>query len=262
MNFRRKFMNESVFNNFEDFLKTKAVYKVDSFQEDENIKGIINEGKVEEHLKLICEFHNKTMGFSGFLNKRINNYTGKSVEEFKVYIKRLRRDIKRIQEETVRTEVEECILEHGEKYLERAERCISQIYEWGYYDLIDRSMKRTEICVGNSYHDNIRKDINGIEILDMDHLGYNMIENDCVFYFTKLRKRGADLDWRKLTSKFCEYEGLGSSSEAFILSMVSYPHEFMRSVNRYKYRKKEWTEEKYKKSIIAAAKSDGDSLID
>jgi hypothetical protein len=254
-------MSEKIFNNFEEFLKTKGVNVVECFEGYDSKKIILSESVVEEQLKLLCEFHIKAMRFDGFLSNRIDNYTGKSVEEYKVYIKRLRREIGRLSSEKCSNEVEKFIQKQGEKYLERAEICIKQIYEWGYYDLLHRSMRRAEICLGDTYHDNIRKNNNDIEIINTKHLGYNMIENDCVSYFNKLRKKGAKFDWRKLTSKFCQYEGLGTSSEAFIIAMISYPHEFMRNINMYRYKKKDWTNDKYMMSIISAAEKDGESLL-
>lgn len=254
-------MSEKIFSNFEEFLKTKGINVVDCFGGYDGKKLVVSESIVEEHLRLISEFHEKAMRFDGFLSNRIDNYTGKNVEEYKVYIKRLKRELGRLLSEKCSNDVDTFILDKGEKYLERAEICIKQIYEWGYYDLIHRSMKRNEVCLGDTYHDNIRKNKDIIEVLNTKHLGYNMVENDCVAYFNKLRKKGAKFDWAKLTSKFCEYEGLNTSSEAFIIAMISYPHEFMRSINMYRYRKKDWTNDKYMMSIISAAEKDGESLL-
>ena len=253
-------MSKNLYNNFEEFLKTKDIKVVYSFIE-EGSKDAVSENTAEEHLKLISEFHRKTMGFDGVLNNRIDNYTGKNIEEYKVYIKRLKRDLGKLSIDKVCNQVDAFILEQGDKYLERAESSIKQVYEWGYYDIIHRSMKRTEVCLGDSYHDNIRNRDGAIEIIDISHLGYNLVENDCVVYLNKLRKKGVKFDWRKLSSKFCEYEGLDKNSEGFIIAMLSYPHEFMRSINRYRYRSKDWTDEKYMGDLISAVEKEGDSLL-
>ena len=191
-------MSEAIFNSLDDFLNTVDIKKVDIFHKTENDDIDITVDSVRDHLKLINEFHKKTMGFNGYLDKRLENYTGKKVEEFKVYIKRLKRDIKRLESDGVSTQFEELVLKCGPSNLQRAESCISRIHEWGYYDLIDRSMKRIEICIGNSYKDNLRRKEAVIEIIDTKHAGYNMVESDCITYLSKLKKKGADLDWKKL----------------------------------------------------------------
>ncbi len=109
---------------------------------------------------------------------------------------------------------------------------------------------------------NIRKNNDTIEIFDVKHTGYNMVECDCAYYLTKLKSKGMKYNWNELTEKFCRYEGLGLYSEAFIISMMSYPHEFMRSLNKYRYRKKEWNDSEYLKDLISAMERDGDSLLD
>lgn len=255
-------MSETIFNSFDDFASTKNIYGVAGFHNAQKADIIIAEDLAEEHLKVISEFHKRVMGFSGYIDKRINNYTGKRVEEFKVYIRRLKRDIKKYHSEGIRSEFEGLVIRDGSVYLQRAEKCISEIYQWGYYDLIDRSMKRTEICIGNSGQENLRTNGDCIEIIDTKHVGYNMVECDCVNYLTKLKKKGVNLNWKKLVNSFCEHEGLGDYSKVFIMAMLAYPHEFMRSVNRYRYRKKDWTEQEYTQNLIEAIARDGDNLLD
>lgn len=255
-------MSSIVYNNFEEFLKGNGIVKVESFDNEQGAGNkIITKGMIESQLKVISGFHNKTMGFNAYLSKRLENYTGKRVEECKVYLKKLKRDVRKLQDQGIQNSVEELILKYSDNFIKRAEDCISNIYASNYYGLINRSMKRIEICIGDGSHTNIRENGEAIELINIDSAGYNMIECDAVNYFLKLKKKGLDFEWKDLISRFCDYEGLGPDSCMFIISLVSFPHEFMKSFNRYRYRKKDWTEEEYTANIISAVERDGDSLL-
>jgi hypothetical protein len=255
-------MSSIVYNNFEEFLKDKGIVKVESFDKEQRLGyRIITKDMIEAQLKAIGEFHNRTMGFRGYLSNRLENYTGKKVEECKVYLKKLKRDVRKLHNEGTQNHVEELILKYSDDFIKRAEDCITNIYAQDYYGLINRSMKRIEICIGDGFHTNLRDNGKTIELINIDSAGYNMIECDAVNYFLKLKKKGLELEWRDLISQFCDYEELGIDSQEFIISLVSFPHEFMRSTNRYRYRKKDWTEEEYAENLIDAVERDGESLL-
>jgi hypothetical protein len=255
-------MGDVIYNNFEEFLKGKGINKVNNFdKEQSSINKMLTKSIVQNQLEVISEFHFKTMGFSEYISKRLENHTGKKVEEYKVYVKKLKRDIKKIHNEGVQNHVEELILQYSDNFIERAERCINSIYAVDYYKLINRSMKRIEICIGDGYHTNLRKNCGVIEFINIGEAGYNMIECDAIYYLSKLKKKGLEFDWKELISKYCDYESLDIASEIFVMSMLSYPHEFMRSINRYRYKKKDWTEKEYSENIISAIEKDGESLL-
>jgi hypothetical protein len=252
---------ETVFKNVEEFLKSRDIIKVENFSisEKSEFEGL-TEKLVKEHLNVLSEFHKTIMGFNGFMGKRLNNYTGKRVEEFKVYTKKLKRDIRKLELEGVQNNFEAILLSRGEEFINRAEKCISEIYSWQYYNLINRSMKRIEICLGNTYQDNIRK-LDTIEVINIEHFGYNMVECDGVYYLNKLKRKGARFDWKQLIGEFCNTEGLGVTSEVFISAMIDYPYEFMKCCNRYRYRKKNWDDEKYAENLALAIDKDGVSIL-
>lgn len=246
-------MTAAVYDNFCGFLSTQGFAIVEPW-------GTKISNTPEEQLGLISEFHKKTMGYSGYLGKRLNNATGKKIEDFKVYLKKIKRDLTKIEETGIRNNFEKLILEQSEEFINRAEYCITTIFKANYYDLIGRSMKRTEICLGNTYHDNLRK-TEVIEIADIKHCAYNMVECDGAYYLSKLKRSGFSLNWEELIHEYCILEGLDGSSELFIKAMISYPYEVMKCYNRYRYRKKEWSDEEYESRLLKAFEKDGASII-
>lgn len=254
-------MDEFYYDDFNQYLKEKNIILVDEFHSDDHEKYYsVLENDIEEHFKVLNEFHKLTIGFNGMLGRRLNNYTGKKLEDCKVSIKKLKRDLKKYKTEKPSNYFEEKLVTYGDEMLNRSEYCIQKIFEFDYYELINRSMKRTEICLGNSYIDNIRKNTN-IEIINLEHCGYNLLECDGLYYLNKLKRKEAKVDWRGVVKKYCEIEELNPSSEMYMLAMLSFPYEFMKCCNRYRYKTKEWSDERYGSSLELAIKKDGDSII-
>lgn len=253
-------MGDILFNNFCEGVKRIGIYQVQGFDDSLYLENNISEEDVIEQIKIISECHRLLLGYDGGINKRLNNDTGKKVEQYKVYIKKIKRDIKKLKDTVPANSFEEMLLRYGDEFVIRAEACISAVYAADYYGLISRSMKRMEICIGDTSLNNLRKKEN-IEIIDLSHCSYNMVECDGLYLLSKLKRSRVDLPWKELVEEFCAMEKLDSNSERFIVSMLSYPYEFMKCYDRYKYRKKEWSNKEYETKLARALEKDGDSLI-
>lgn len=220
----------------------------------------IDELRLDEQLFLINEFHKNVMGYKGFVGMRLDNKIGGLVEQYKVNIKRLKRYLKNIRLNTACSDFERILLKKGFEYIQRAENCITEIYNSGYMNIIERTMKRREICLGNPDVSNPRKG-DKLEIKNIDKCAYNSVEMDCFYLLSKFKKRGIDLDYISLVNKFCEYENLDKNSSRYILALLSYPYDFMKCCNRYREKTKSWSEEEYEESLQRAMIKDGKSLI-
>lgn len=250
---------ENVAEAFIKCLESKGIYYVDNFSY--KIKSHeINTNMIKNQIHIISEFHIKTLGYTGYMNKRLSNNIGRVVEQYKVQIKRLNKDLKRIQQNGVDNELEKIFLKNGEIYLDRAQRCIDNIFKNNYIDLIVRSTKRVEVCLGNTYFNNLRK-LENIEIKNIEGFCYNMVEMDLICFLNKIKRKGLEVDFISLIDEFCELEELDTNSKIYVLSLMSYPYAFMKWCNRYRDKNKSLSEEdyifKFKKSMV----EDGESLI-
>jgi len=220
----------------------------------------LSEKNVEDQLLLISEFHKKVVGYNGYISMRLDNKTGKLIEQYKINNRKLKRDLKNIKTNSPQNQFEEYLMKTGDKYLEIAEACINDIYKWDYVDLISRSMQRVEICLGCTDFDNITKQDN-IKISTIKDCCYNMVEVDGVYLISKLKKKGLAMEWDKLILKYCDFEGLEYKSVKFMTSLVSYPYEYMKCCNRYREKKKDWDELKYKEKLLKIVDRDNYNLI-
>lgn len=254
-------IRDEVYKSFVEYLNSKDIKVLEKI-DNENLvnEGIISEDMVEMQLYELSEFHKKIMGYKSYMGKRLDNKTGSTVEQYKVNVKRLKRYLKNIRLNSASGDFERMLLKVGFDYLQRAENCIAKIYESGFMNIIERSMKRTEICVGNPDFNNVRRIGDELILISIDKCCYNNVEMDCFNLLCKYIRKGIKLDYKKLVERFCEFENLEKNSYDFILALLSYPYAFMKCCNRYRERSKEWSEEEYKDRLEKAILKDGEPL--
>jgi hypothetical protein len=255
-------IRDELYKSFLDYLSSKGIHQVGAFEFCKLPQlASIDENEMEKQLYILSDFHSKVIGYSGYMGKRLDNKTGSVVEQYKVNIKRLKRYLKNIRVNSANSNFERRLLKEGFEYLQRAEKCISEAYNAGYMAIIERSMKRTELCLGSADFNNIVKNEDIIEVVSLEKCCYNNIEIDCFSLLAKYKSKGVKLDYKMLVDKFCEFEGLGEESSIFILALLSYPQNFMKCCNRYRERKKDWSEEEYEDRLVKAMMKDGEPLI-
>ncbi|MCB2293142.1 hypothetical protein LGK95_06340 [Clostridium algoriphilum] len=251
----------SIYNDFSDYMVFKGINNVDVIDfEYKNIELEIIEKLVIRQFGAIYAFHKKSLGFDGYLRNRLNNNTGKTIEEYKISVKKLSCDINNINREVPKNAYEKLIIKYGDEIIIRGEECIKTVYGANYLEILTRSMRRGEICLGNTSFRNLRQN-NSIEVVSFENCSYNMVEMDCFFLLSKLKRKGLNLNFHKLAEEFCYIEGLDKSSLKFLLAVISYPHEFMKCCNRYRSGKRMWHEDRFSEKIIKAIVQDGKSLL-
>lgn len=214
---------------------------------------------IKKHIEVLAEFHKRMIGYTAYNYGVLANSTGKLMERYKINNKKLKRQIRLCESNKDKSSFETLLIDKGPEILIRAEHAINEAYRFGYLEAINRSMKRGEVCLGNSSQSNIRME-NNILIRDISDCGSNILELDVVYLLRKVKKNFA-LDFNLLANYFCEMENIAESSKDLILAFVSYPHYFMKCFNRYREGRKTWDEEKFTNRLMEALKNDGNILI-
>lgn len=228
---------------FLKYLKDKNISIDESIEFDIKCHKI-NEDKLEKQLYVISDFHKRIMGYND-AKDRLDSGIGKIVEEYKVYIKKANRDFKKIKLQGPKNSFENKFLEVGEEYIEKGQRTIKNIYRNNYYSLIERSMKNKEIILDKVDFKYLLKEEDFIKIKTIDKCKYNLVEIDCLYLLSRYKKRGTNLDYYMLIDKFCNIENLGESSYQFIVSLLAFPYEFMKTIINYRYNKKSLNDNEY-----------------
>jgi len=251
----------SIYNEFSDYMMVKGIKNADKIEfKYENIVEDITEKKIIEQFRVIHAFHEKSLGFNGYLRNRLNNNTGKTIEAYKISIKKLTSDINSINDVGPKNSFEELIVKYGSGVIAKGESAIMAAQGADYLAIITRSMRRGEICLGNTDFQNLRQN-EFIEVVSFESCCYNMVEMDCFILLSKLKRKGIKVDFKKMVDEFCLIEGLGKTSSKFILALISYPHEFMKCCNRYRSGKRTWHEDRFSQKLKKSLIQDGDSLL-
>lgn len=246
--------------NFREYLETKDIRVINNI--DIKIKNRnLCEKDLFKHVESLAYFHYKTMGFQDYLKGRLDNKIGRKVEEYKVSLKRLKRDLSNINKLKDLNDFEKLLIIEAPQYIERANNIIKIIDNKSYINFIIRSMNRKEVCLSNVWLNNIICDNKNIYVNDISDSCYNLVEMDCVEFIRKLRKKGYKDSCINVCKHFCNVEDLGYENERFILAMASFPEEFMKICNKYRNKKKNWGIEKYMSRLDKAILEDGESLI-
>ncbi|WP_027623634.1 hypothetical protein [Clostridium lundense] len=246
-------------NTFEQYLISKDIEVVRDLDVEISKKDI-DEKLLLEQLKLISEFHKKAMGSTGIIKDRLDSSIGRIVEDYKVNIKKIKRDMDRLKQYGPSNTFEKMLLKKANEYVEIGEKVIKNVYQNGYYDLIKRSMRNKEICLADVDFSNIIKE-DKIKVKNIEKCCYDMVEMDCYNLLYKCKKAGLKLDYKELVLMFCNFEGLDNNSYQYIISLLSFPYEFAKQCNKYRLRKKDLTDEQYALKLYKAIIQDDLCLI-
>lgn len=244
---------------FKEHILSKGITVIEDDFKDNDYSWKLDNIKASEHLKIMVELQKAISGYTGVVGSRLPNCIGEQIEESKVQIRRLKRDINNLKKYAPMNEFEEILLHKGEYFLERAEVSISTARDSRYIDRIYRSMRANEICIGNVTPGNIGKK-DQLFIQDISRCSYNLLEFDAISFFSKAKRKGCSVNFRELSQEYIYEHNLEENSEEFILSMVNYPYEFMKSCSRYRSLKKNWSEEEYARNLIDAILKDGEEI--
>lgn len=251
-------MVENRIISLEQYLNKNNIRLINSGFDD--ILTDITENRVLEQIDIVYSFHKSMLGCNEIVSKSIPNKIGKTVEKYKMRIKNLKRDLKSFKDKSALNEFENMVLNTSANYLTRAEACIDILNKCNYINLVKRSMLRFEICLGNTYFDNLRNN-NGLEINSLKKCAYNMLEMDGIYLINKVKKNREHIDLQKIISYFCEIEQFNKDSNNFIKALVSYPHAYMKCCERYRLSKKQWDINEYVERLNSAMEQDSNNIL-
>lgn len=245
-------------NAFLEYAKERKVILLENNKEE--ILENIREEDVVGQLYILGDFHKRVMGYDNYIGYRLEDKRGRMVEQYKVYLKKVKREYNVIKDKITHNSFEKLLLKYGEDYINRAQESIDIICNNSYLKLIKRSMDRVEVCLGNACHANLKRE-EYIEASNLNNCFYDLVEIDAVHFFNKLLKSGAKLNYKGLIEKFCEIEDLDEKSEKFIEALVAYPQDFMKCCSKYSRSYGNVDIEKYRSKLKKIIDNDNFSLL-
>lgn len=175
----------------------------------------------EKHVENLIKFHRRVMESDNYFDLAIKNNSGKDVMNYNIW---LRRALSLKEEINIKSDI-------FDEIIEQAKRSIEIVKNSNYISLMERANKRREIILGNCSVKNIYFKNNRLYIYDINKIEFNMVENDCIKYILKEKKKKKCINIKRIISLFLEGEGLGEDSFNYIYGIVNYPKESMRYIS-------------------------------
>lgn len=235
-------MIENNLRYFADYLKSFNVLIKENIN---NVTKEIDDELAINQIKLISDFSKISSSYNGIERKFFVNKTGVFIEEMKILVKKYKRYLKSIAEKEDISIVEAYILKQGEELLVRSENSVLGIKFNEYLKILNRTMERGEICLGNCYFNNISKLDGEIQIVSLKNMSLNFLEMDVLEFLRKLKRKNINIDFHKVIYEFCNYNSFGYESEVILKAMIAFPYDYLKLVNNYRIGKKNLSEEEF-----------------
>ncbi|WP_143317469.1 hypothetical protein [Clostridium sp. HBUAS56017] len=179
---------------------------------------------------------------------RINSRVGKRLESIKVHMCKLRIDLRKREKKKNLNFMDKFLLETGEKILIQGEESIRLINEIDYLNIIKRSMKENEICLGKVGEENLKED-KKIEIGSLRNVSYNLREEDIYEYLKRAKKKQNLLREDYYIDEFVNLARLTNVSKEYIKILLRVPSDSLKQWYRYSQGKRNVSPDKYLESI-------------
>ncbi|MGL5086440.1 MAG: hypothetical protein ACRC68_12105 [Clostridium sp.] len=252
-------MNE-IENNLYSYFTNKDIKIVNKRFETRN--SAISLENIKFQIDNVIKFQSLCKGYTDNILPRIGGSIGRDLESYKVQIKNLEIDIISIKNKSIKNRVDILLAEEGDKLLRAGIDAINRVENSGYNNIIRRSMRNYEICLGSVSENNLRVNDDGkIEVGTIKYLTYNLLEHDFYSYIKHLRKRNNKMDIDELIYYFVEKALLENNSIEYLKALLSYPIESLRLWDKYRRNKKELTQEQYIEGFYRAKRNDDNELI-
>lgn len=184
--------------------------------------------EIVNYFKQLSMFHKKVIGYDGQLLR----VTGKEIENYKDDIRKLKNIKKTISAKEHLNELDVYFGEQCERYIAKGEKYMSIMYSSGFREILERSLKRREVCIGEKSDIELKND-KILEVSDISECCYDFLEMDAIRLLMKSKKHNSLLELSYAAEKYCNFENLSPCSYEFILAAVCYPYEIIHHMDKY-----------------------------
>ncbi len=212
----------------------------------------INNDMVIKHFYLIDEFHRKIKGYSPSIKEKLPDNRGVLYREFKNKYNLFSYYSHKLIKERPSNDFEDLIYNYREEILNLSQRPFTINNYKTFMDSLKRSYKNKEICLGNTYLDNIWKN-ERIYISDINECSYNLYENDVLSLLIKLKSKGLVLEWDSLVDDYCKIKRIDEDGKRLMNDLLNFPYYSIKSTLKYFRNEYESSYEKIEKKFIIRA---------
>ena len=204
--------------------------------------------KAMDQIKIMVNLHKILLGYNNQSLVRIKSTIGKEIENYKVQIKKLQKDYDNIMNLGIENDFEKLIISDGRRLLNQANYVIDYIYDHNYFEIIDRSMNREELCIGRGDPGNLKFD-GKIKIGNLKYISYNLVEEDLYRYIKKIKRKNKLINEEELIKAFVYESHLSNYSINYLRALCSFPRDTLKLWEKYRTNKNLKTYEEFSKQF-------------
>lgn len=240
------------------YLEEREIYilneKVNKVKE-QNLEGIFNQ------IENIALFHNRMGVYKENLLPRIGASIGREIDNYNSQIILISKYIREIENKINLSSIDFYLIRNGEMLLNKGRRALNHIYTSNYRNLIKRSMKNYEVCLGRVDESNLVVEENKIFIGTIKYLTYNLKEHDIYSYIKKIKRKDIQFSIEEIIDYYIEIANLENDSKQYLRALCSYPNEEFKILERYILGKTNINQDEVLDGLYKAKKMDSRCLI-
>lgn len=194
------------------------------------------------------------MGYNSNYNN-INSIIGRKIEGIKVELKRAKEDYIKISKKKDLDVCEIFLLDNGKNIIKKTENAIEKFKDIDFINIVDRSMKKCEICIGRIDECNLRV-MERVEIGTLKNLYYNLVEEDIYEYLLRIRRKKILINIDKILDEYIEIARLSSISKDYISILLEVPYDSLKQWRKFRNNKKILSSNEYLRRIVNSYNSE------
>jgi len=213
-----------------EYLKRKNIIIKDSKLSSYKIE---NKEEVFKQIDNIIYFQKSVGAYKENLLPRIRASIGKELEEYKAQVILMERYIKNLKNKKDLNKIDNYIKDKEKEILYKAEISLKHIALKDYREIIERSMKNYEICLGRVDESNLALEDNIILVGTIKYMSYNIREHDIYSLIKKIKRKDIEISFQEIIDYYIEKENLKEGSRKYLEGLSSYPNEQLKVMKRY-----------------------------
>lgn len=232
-----------------EYLKEKNIIIKDSRLSSHKIES---KEDVFKQIDNIIYFQKSVGAYKENLLPRLRASIGKELEGYKTQILFVDRFIRELENRKDLNKVDKYIKEWAKIILYNAKISLSHIALKDYREIIERSMRNYEICLGRVDESNLVLAEDKIIVGTIKYMTYNIKEHDIYSLIKKIKRKSIDIPLREVIDYYIEKEGLSEGSRKYLIGLSTYPNEQLKVIKRYIEGKYDLKEEDILENIYRA----------
>lgn len=194
------------------------------------------EGYEESIMRTIARFHRYSEGYIPPTGSKYKSGWGRCIDKFSEGLRNIKKYKDNIRSKDIRPPFETLFLRNCDKFICMMEEALDTLYNKGYLDVVEASMKKHQICLCNLKRSNWVFSGQDIFIKSIDKCRYDIPEYDIALFFKETIKSKSWIYQERVENLIDIYNSenrLNEYSIDIIKAFLLYPEDYLKTCINY-----------------------------